>query len=118
MARYEDFTFDQGSDIAMELRLIDENRTAKDLTGYSVTAKLAPNYSASDSDKTDFLAMIAAPATDGIVTLALTNTQTDALNSRRKYVYDVEISFDDNDGNQIVERVLEGLITVAPSVTK
>jgi hypothetical protein len=118
MARYEDFTFDQGSDVAMELRLVDENKTAKDLTGYSVAAKLSPNYAAIDSDKTSFSAFVASPATDGIITLTLTNTQTDALNPRRKYVYDVEVSFEDSDENLIVERVLEGLITVAPSVTK
>ena len=118
MARYEDFTFDQGSDIALELRLVDQEKGAIDLTGYSVAAKLAPNYAASDSDKTTFTAFVAQPATDGIVTLSLSNTQTDLLNPRRKYVYDVEIMFEDSDEELIIERVLEGLITIAPSVTK
>ena len=93
MARYEDFTFDQGSDIGMELRLINEDKTPKNLTGYSVAAKLSPNYAATDSDKTNFSAFVASPATDGIVTLTLTNEQTDALKPRRRYVYDVEIFF-------------------------
>lgn len=118
MARYEDFTFDQGSDIALELRLIDENKSAIDLTGYSVAAKLAPNYAATDSDKTTFTAFVAQPPTEGIVTLSLSNAQTDLLNPRRKYVYDVEVMFEDSDQELIIERVLEGLITVAPSVTK
>jgi hypothetical protein len=119
MARYEDFTFDQGSDIGMELRLINEDKTPKNLTGYSVAAKLSPNYAATDSDKTNFSAFVASPATDGIVTLTLTNEQTDALKPRRRYVYDVEIFFQDEETDDfIIERVLEGIITVAPSVTK
>lgn len=119
MARYEDFTFDQGSDIGMELRLVNEDKTPKNLTDYSVSAKLSPNYAATDSDKTTFSAFVASPATDGIITLTLTNEQTDALDPRRRYVYDVEIFFQDNETDDfIIERVLEGIITVAPSVTK
>lgn len=119
MARYEDFTFDQGSDIGMELRLINEDKTPKNLNGYSVAAKLSPNYTAVDSDKTVFSAFVADPSSDGIVTLTLTNEQTDALDYRRRYVYDVEIFFQDSETNDfIIERVLEGIITIAPSVTK
>ena len=49
--------------------------------------------------------------------MSLTNTQTDALKAGR-YVYDVELSFADSDGDTIIERVLEGKITITPSVTK
>lgn len=118
MAHYEDLTIDQGSDLSVELRLINKDQTKKDLTGYSVAAKLAPNYNSSDSDKVSFAAIVAAPDSDGIVNLSLTNLQTDALSTRRKYVYDVEISYVDSDTNTIVERILEGNITVKPSVTK
>jgi hypothetical protein len=118
MAHYEDLTIDQGSDLSVELRLINKDQTKKDLTGYSVAAKLAPNYNSSDSDKVSFVAIVAAPDSDGIVNLSLTNAQTDALSTRRKYVYDVEISYVDSDTNTIVERILEGNITVKPSVTK
>jgi hypothetical protein len=52
-----------------------------------------------------------------VTTIALTNTQTDALKPGR-YVYDVEISFVDSDGDTIIERVLEGKIEVTPSVTR
>lgn len=118
MAHYEDLTIDQGTDVTVELHLVDANNAAKDLTGYSVAAKLAPSYNSSDSDKVDFTGSVTTPATDGIVNLSLTNTQTDALNYKKRYVYDVEISFVDSDANTIVERVMEGLITVTPSVTK
>jgi len=118
MARYEELVIDQGSDIVIELRLINEDKSKKNLSGFTASAKMAPNYSASDSDKISFSASIAEPPSDGIVQLSLTNQQTDALNAKRKYVYDVEISFQDSDSNTIVERVLEGLIKVTPSVTR
>jgi hypothetical protein len=35
-----------------------------------------------------------------------------------KYVYDVEMSYQDSDDNTIIERVLEGILNVSPSVTK
>lgn len=123
MAQYKDLTIDQGSDVSIELHLVNQDRTAKNLTGYSVDAKLAPNYSAIDSDRVPFGTEVATPATDGIVYLSLTNAVTDALQTKRKYVYDVEISYvSDSDGMggsvYTIERVLEGNLFVKPSVTK
>jgi hypothetical protein len=48
----------------------------------------------------------------GVITLSLTNAQTANLVAGR-YVYDVEIS----DGTTI-SRVVEGIITVTPNVTR
>ena len=117
MAAYEEFTIDQGADLAMEIHLINADGSAKNLTNYSANAKLKKNYNSDSADTTEFNAVIATPPTDGIVTISLTNTQTDALKSGR-YVYDVEISFLDSDDNTIIERVLEGRVEVTPSVTK
>lgn len=115
---YEDFTISQGSDVAFELELVELDGSTKDLTGYSVEAKMKKSFN-SDADKTiDFTAIVSQPATDGIVVLSLTNEQTDELSTRGRYVYDVELSYDDSDGNRIVERILEGKIKVSPSVTR
>lgn len=119
MADYEDFTIDQGADVAIELQLQEQDGSAKDLTGHSAAAKMKRSYNSVDSaDIVDFTASVMNPATAGYVTLALTNTQTDSLNPRTRYVYDVELSFEDSDGNTIIERILEGMIKVNPSVTR
>jgi hypothetical protein len=116
MAHYEDLVIDQGTDALIEVHLCNPDRSAKDLNGYTVAAKLAPSYDAVDSDKTTFSTAVLSPATDGKITLALSSAQTDLLNPRKRYVYDVEITH--NDGvSDVVERVLEGKITVTPSVT-
>jgi len=117
MAQYEEFTIDQGSDVAIEIHLVDADGSAKNLTGHSAAAKMKKSYNSDSADTISFTATIVVPATDGVLTLALTNTQTDALRAG-KYVYDAEISFQDSSSNTIIERVLEGRIQVTPSVTK
>jgi hypothetical protein len=118
MAQYEELTIDQGSDVAIQLDLVDHTGAAKSLLNHSVAAKMKKNYNSTDSaDIQTFSTIVASPSTAGICTLTLTNSQTDALKPG-KYVYDVEISFVDSDNQTIVERILEGRIQVTPSVTK
>lgn len=116
MAQEETFTIDQGSDVAIELHLVDKDGTKKDLANHTFSCKMKKNYN-SDSDDTTNWNAIVTDASDGVVTLSLTNTETDALNPG-KYVYDVEMSYTDSDNNDIIERVLEGHMRVTPSVTR
>lgn len=115
MAEYEKLDIDQGSDIAIQLELVDQNNNKKDLTNFSAAAKMKRTFNSDSSDTTAFSAAI-TDADDGILTLSLTNTQTSALKVGT-YVYDVEISFQDSASNTIIERVLEGKIRVHPNVT-
>ena len=115
MAEYEKFDIDQGSDIAIQLDLVDQNNNKKDLSNYSAAAKMKRTFNSDSSDTTTFSAAI-TDADDGILTLSLTNAQTSALKVGT-YVYDVEISFQDSASNTIIERVLEGKIRVNPNVT-
>jgi hypothetical protein len=119
MAQYEEITIDQGADVALEIHLQDKSGDKKNLTNHTVTAKAKKTYNSTESaDIYDFTTAIAAPATDGVVTISLTNTQTDTMKAPSKYVYDVEMSYQDSDDNTIIERVLEGILNVSPSVTK
>ena len=118
MAQYEDITIDQGTDVAIELRLAETNGNAKNLTNHIISAKIKKTYNSDSSGTTEFNAIIVAPASSGIVTLSLTNAQTNNMKSGR-YVYDVEtIKLDINGGDSIIERVLEGQLFVTPSVTR
>ena len=116
MAQYEEFTIDQGADVAIELHLVDKNDAVKNLSGHTVAAKLKKNYNSDSSDTTDFTTAVTSNA-NGTALLSLTNSQTNALKVGR-YVYDVELSFIDSSGTTIIERILEGRIQVSPSVTK
>jgi hypothetical protein len=116
MAQYEELSIDKGTDVTLQLELEDTNGNPKDLTSYIVAGKLKKTYNTNDVEATLFTTELQSPATAGVVNLSLTNAQTDALKAGR-YVYDVEISFQDSDAQTVIERVLEGTITVTPSVT-
>ena len=117
---YEDIVINQGTDVAIEIHLMHDSGSAYNLTNRSVSAKMKRSFSDSSGDPTtiSFNSTVISPAEDGILNLSLTNTQTDVLKTRGRYVYDVEISYVDSDSNTIIQRVLEGQIEVSPSVTK
>jgi len=120
MANYEDIIIQQGTDVAIEIELINADGSKKNLTNYAVSAMMKRRYedSANDPSSLSFNSVVVTPPTDGLVNLSLLNTQTDTLKSRGRYIYDVEVSFVDSDSNTIIQRVLEGQIEVSPSVTK
>jgi len=114
-AQYEEFIFDQGADVAIEFHLADENDQPKDLTSYDARAQLKLNYNSDSADTTNFTTIIADPPTDGVVTISLTGAETAALKPTN-YVYGVEISFQDSDGNTIRELIVDGRITIERTV--
>jgi hypothetical protein len=119
MADYEDFTIDQGADVAIELHLQEQDGSKKNLIGHTLTAKMKRSFTSVDSDEiVNFTTIIPDPVSDGIAVLSLSNIQTDALNTRTRYVYDVELAYNDSDSNIVIERILEGKIKVSPSVTR
>mgnify|MGYP003675479430 FL=1 len=119
-ANYEDITINQGTDISVEIHLVHDSGSTYNLSNHSVAASLKRRYadSANDPFTVQFNAVVVSPSTDGIINLSLTNTQTDAMKPRGRYVYDVEVSYTDSDNNAIIQRVLEGQAEVSPSATK
>tara|TARA_B100000073_G_C23598033_1_gene519222 strand:+ start:108 stop:470 length:363 start_codon:yes stop_codon:yes gene_type:complete len=115
MAQYEEITIDQGSDATIQLELVDANGSKKNLSNYTIIGKVKKNFTDSSGEATAFTTGILNPATDGVCTIKLSNAQTRALKAGR-YVYDVELKHTDSSATTINERVLEGIITVTPSV--
>ena len=117
MAQYEDLEIDQGTDVAIQIELDTSEGVNKDLTNHSVVAKMKRGYNSDSANTQDFNCIVNNPSTNGVVTLSLTNSQTNALQTG-KYLYDVEIYFTDSEGAIITESVLEGSIRVKPSITR
>jgi hypothetical protein len=109
MATKANLVIDQGSTFSADLSLQDENGDALNLLGYTANSQIRKWYSSSSAAAT-FTTSINDQ--NGVITLSLTSTQTSDLVSGR-YVYDVEV----NDGS-IVSRVVEGIVTVTPQVTR
>lgn len=114
MARYEEIEIDQGSDISIELHTVNPDGSPKDLTNISISCKMKKTHRSSTA--TDWNCVVREPATAGIIIMTLDNSQSDLLKAGR-YVYDVELSYYDSDETLFVERILEGRMTLNPSVT-
>jgi len=112
MAAIANLTLDQGATFNSDVTVKDANGNAFNLTGYTASAKMAKGY-ASTRTRTTITATVSGDPTTGIVTLSLTADETSNLDAER-YVYDLEIL---QTSTSTVTRVIEGIITVRPSVT-
>ena len=111
MATISNIFIDQDADFATTVTIEDANDSALDLTNYTAAATLRKSYKSSSS--TSFTVAFVDPRTSGQITLSLTDVQTGALNEGR-YVYDLVIT--DSGGEKT--RVVEGIATIKPSVTR
>lgn len=110
MASVSNLAVDQGSNTTVTITVTDDTGSARNLTGYTGRGQLKRSYYSTTN--TAFTITISNP-TEGEVILSLTADQTANLKYGR-YVYDVELV--SNTYN--VERIIEGIVTVYPEVTK
>ena len=112
MATILNQNIDQGSTYSKPITVYqDDGTTIQNLTGYTASSQLRKNYTS--TAYTTILATIQTPATNGVIVISLTAVQTAALKSGR-YVYDLQIAAADG----TVTRVIEGVLTLRPEVTK
>jgi hypothetical protein len=100
---------DQGSSFQTSINVTDDDENPIDLTNYTAVAQMRKHYTSSNA--VSFTTTI-SPAL-GVVTLALTANATNAIPAGR-YVYDCELT----DNNGTVTRLVEGIVTVTPGVTR
>lgn len=110
MAIKANLTVDQGTTFTTTLNLTDADDIPINLDNYSYSAQLRKHYTSSNS--TSFT--VTGGGNTGILTLSLSANTTANLTFGR-YVYDVEIT-STSGGN--VTRVVEGIVTVTPNVTR
>lgn len=110
MASVSNLAIDQGSNTTVTILVTDDTGTARNLSGYSARGQLKRSFYSTSN--TAFTININNPS-EGEVILSLTADQTANLKYGR-YVYDVELVSNTNS----VERIVEGIVTVYPEVTK
>lgn len=109
MATKANIIIDQGTTFSTIINLTDDNGDPIDLTGYTGDSEMRKHYSSSNS--TSF--GVTLGGVDGTVVLTLSANQTSNLTPGR-YVYDVEVT----SGANVVSRIVEGIVTVTPEVTR
>ncbi len=108
MAIKANLTIDQGTDYSTSITLTDDEDNIVSLVGYTASAQLRKTYSSSNS--VSFSTEITEA--QGVVTLSLTDTQTANITPGR-YVYDVILTV-----GTTTTRIVEGIVTVTPRVTR
>lgn len=103
---------DQGTTFETTLTVENANGSVFNFTGYTGAAQMRKSYASSNS--TSFTVDFADDRTTGQVTLSLAANATVNLIPGR-YLYDFEVY---SSGNTTVTRVLEGLVTVTPGITR
>jgi hypothetical protein len=108
MAVKSRLVIDQGVDYEVTVNVKDANSAAINLTGYTGKAQMRKHYSS--STKYNFIVTIAGNT--GEVTMAMFSANTANIAAGR-YVYDCSIT----SSNNIVSRIVEGIVTINPRVT-
>lgn len=109
MAIKANLVVDQGSTFVTTLNLTDADDIPIDLTNYTASAQLRKHYTSSNS--VSFT--VGTGGNTGVLTLSL-NANTTANISSGRYMYDVEI----HDSSNNITRVVEGIVTVTPNITR
>ena len=109
MAQKVNITIDQGSTFTTTYTIYGGDGAPLDLSVYTGAAQMRKAYSSSNST-----AFTVTANSIGIIAMSMTANTTGTLTAGR-YVYDIELTATAN-GN--VTRMIEGIVTVTPQVTK
>ena len=116
MAYYEDIEVDQGASVKYQIQLLDVDGEKRNLSDYRARGRLNRSYDADSGEGMDFFVNIDSPPEKGVINFSLTPHETNLLD-RRRYVYDIEIEYQEDSDITVVERILEGKVLVSRSVT-
>ena len=109
MAIKANIVIDQGTTFATTIDVTDEDSNIVNLTGFTGAAQLRKHYTS--TAQTAFTVSITANT--GVVSLSLSANVTNNVAAGR-YVYDCELT----DAAGTVSRLIEGIVTVTPGVTR
>ncbi len=111
MAQFVELELDQGTDFNFDLDLADDNGVAIDITNYAFSSTIRKSYYSSGIAAN--LTVTILNAANGSLTFTLNAATTSNVKAGR-YLFDVK----QVDNVNTTTRLVEGIITVNPQVTK
>lgn len=112
MAAYVELYMDQGTTFRNVINLIDDTTNSYiDVTGYTIRSQMRRSYYSANA--TANLVCTITDTANGEITMTLAAANTSNIKAGR-YLFDLETI----DTNNTVVRVLEGIITVTPEITR
>lgn len=109
MATKSNLIIDQGADYSTTIEIRDDNGASVDITGFSANAMIRKAFSSSNT----VAFQTTVDGVNGTITLSLPASNSAAMAAGR-YVYDVVTT----DLVAKKSRVVEGIVTIAASVTR
>ena len=110
MAINANLKLDQGADFETKILITDKNDNPIDLTGYTGESKMRRHYSSANSFS---FTVDMTEAANGVVNVTMPAANTGDIAAGR-YVYDIELTSENN----VVSRIIEGIVTVTGQVTR
>jgi len=110
MAARADIIIDQGTTFETVVTVTDDDGNVVNLTDYEAASQIRKHHTSSSVTSTF---VITNGGTNGQLTLTLSSSATGGMDAGR-YVYDVEVTT----AAGVVSRVVEGIVTVNPQVTR
>ena len=108
MAIKVNIVIDQGTDFTTDINVTDDAGDPVDLSTYTGAAQMRKHFTSTNS-----FAFSVTASSVGVVTLSMNNSVTANITAGR-YVYDCELT----DSSNTVSRLVEGIVTVTPNVTR
>jgi hypothetical protein len=108
---YAELTVDQGTTFETTLDLVDDGGAAINVAGYVFTGQIRKSYYSSNT--TANLTITVTNNANGNLMMTM-NSATTANIKPGRYLYDVKMV----DTTNTVTRIVEGVLTVTPQVTK
>jgi hypothetical protein len=108
---YAELTIDQGTTFESFLDLVADDGTAINVAGYVFSGEIRKSYYSSNSTANLIITISNAANGNVLITLDAANT---ANITPGRYLYDVKMI----DTANTVTRIVEGIITVTPQVTR
>ena len=112
MAAYVELYMDQGATFNNVINLANDATNANlNISGYSVSSQMRRSYYSANATAT--IVCTIADAANGKIVMSLAAANTAAIKAGR-YLFDMQTT----DTQNTVTRVLEGIITVTPEITR
>lgn len=111
MGAYVELTIDQGATFSTSVDLSNDDGTAINVANYTFQSQIRKSYYSANA--TANLTITVLDAANGNVKLSMTPANTANIKAGR-YLYDIKMT----DTGGVTTRVLEGIVTVTPQVSK
>ena len=111
MASYTDLYVDQGTDYCTTMDLANDDGTPINVTGYTFSGQIRKSYYSTNPAAN--LAIVVLDSANGNVSITMTSAVTANITPGR-YVYDIKMT----DTSNVTIRIMEGIITVTPQVSR